>query len=301
VLVGVGPTADRALTERAALVLVPHPARGHGAVCHGVERLFEWRAIRQDGAVTGGSFALVLATFLASAVEAVEALTIVLAVGVTRGWRSALLGVGAALAALAAVVVLVGPRLVHVPITTLRLVVGALLLAFGLQWLRKAILRAGGLKDLHDEVAAFAREAAAARDAAPADPGAFDGYAFALSFKGVLLEGLEVVFIVLTFGAAQGRIALAALGAAAALVLVVVVGIVLRAPLARVPENSLKLVVGVLITTFGLFWSVEGLGIDWPGGDAAIPVIVAGLALYSLGAVLVLRRRVGTDAAEVTR
>ena len=251
--------------------------------------------------MTGGSLALVLATFLASSVEAVEALTIVLAVGVTRGWRSALLGVGAALAVLAALVVLVGPRLVNVPIDTLRLVVGALLLAFGLQWLRKAILRAGGLKDLHDEVAAFAREAAAAREAAPVDPGAFDGYAFALAFKGVLLEGLEVVFIVLTFGAAQGRIALASLGAVAAVVLVVAVGLVLRAPLARVPENSLKLVVGVLITTFGIFWSVEGVGASWPGGDAAIPVLAAGIAVYAVGAVLVLRRRVGTDAAGAAR
>jgi MYXO-CTERM domain-containing protein len=241
--------------------------------------------------VTGGSLALVLATFLASAVEAVEALTIVLAVGVTRGWRSTLLGVLAAVTALAALVVVVGPRLTDIPVDVLRLVVGTLLLAFGLQWLRKAILRASGLKEIHDEVAAFAREAAAAREAAPVDPDAFDGYAFALAFKGVLLEGIEVVFIVLTFGAAQGRIGLAAVGAAVALVVVVVVGLAVRAPLARVPENSLKLVVGILLTSFGVFWSVEGAGASWPGDDLAIPVIVAALGLYALVASALLRRR----------
>ena len=249
--------------------------------------------------MTGGAVALVLATFLASAVEAVEALTIVLAVGVTRGWRSTLLGLGAALALLAALVLVIGPRLADVPIDALRLVVGALLLAVGLQWLRKAILRAGGLKEIHDEVAAFAKEAAAAREQPPADPGAFDGYAFTLSFKGVLLEGLEVVFIVLTFGATQGRIALAAVGAAAALIVVTVVGIALRAPLARVPENSLKLVVGVLLTSFGIFWSTEGAGASWPRGDAALPVIVAVVGAFAVAAALLLRRRHGSPLQEV--
>jgi uncharacterized membrane protein len=240
--------------------------------------------------MTGGSTGLVVATFLASAVEAVEALTIVLAVGVTRGWRSTLLGVAAGTGVLAVLVVVVGPSLVRLPIDTLRLVVGALLLVFGLQWLRKAILRASGLKETHDEVAAFAREAAAAREAPRTEPGAFDAYAFTLSFKGVFLEGLEVVFIVLTFGAAQGNVKLAALGAAAALVLVVVVGAVLRAPLARVPENGLKFVVGVLLTSFGIFWSSEGAGVDWPGGDAALPVVVLGVLAYALLASLVLHR-----------
>src|SRR4249920_253441 len=156
--------------------------------------------------MTSGAWALATATFLASAVEAVEALTIVLAVGVTRGWRSTLAGVGAAIGLLGLLILLIGPRLASIPIDTLRLVVGALLLVFGLQWLRKAILRASGLKDTHDEVAAFAKEAAAARSAPPADPRSFDGYAFTLAFKGVSLEGLEVAFIVLTFGAAQGSI-----------------------------------------------------------------------------------------------
>jgi uncharacterized membrane protein len=240
--------------------------------------------------MTTGASALVLATFLASAVEAVEALTIVLAVGVTRGWRSTMLGVTAATGTLAALVIVVGPSLVRLPIDTLRLVVGALLLVFGLQWLRKAILRASGLKETHDEVAAFAREAAAARSAPRGEPDAFDGYAFTLAFKGVFLEGLEVVFIVLTFGATQGNLALAALGAAAALVVVVVVGVILREPLARVPENAVKFVVGVLLTSFGIFWSAEGAGVDWPGGDAALPLVVAGVGLYAVLASIALRR-----------
>jgi uncharacterized membrane protein len=243
--------------------------------------------------MTGGASALFVTTFLASAVEAVEALTIVLAVGVTRGWRSTMLGVAGALALLAVLVVIVGPRLTAVPIDSLRLVVGGLLLVFGLQWLRKAILRASGLKATHDEVAAFAREAAAAREAPPVDPRSFDGYSFTLAFKGVALEGLEVVFIVLTFGAAQGEIPLAALGAAAAVVLVVVVGAALREPLARVPENLLKFAVGVLLTSFGIFWGTEGAGVEWPGGDLALPVVVLGVAAYAVVAALVLR---GTGA-----
>jgi len=251
--------------------------------------------------MNGGATALVVATFLASAVEAVEALTIVLAVGVTRGWRSTLAGVGASVAALTLLIVLVGPRLVSVPIDTLRLVVGALLLVFGLQWLRKAILRASGLKEVHDEVAAFATQAAAARDALPADPRSFDGYAFTLAFKGVSLEGLEVVFIVLTFGAAQGSIPLATAGAAAALALVVVVGVVVREPLARVPENALKFAVGVLLTSFGIFWSTEGAGVSWPGDDAALPLVVLGVGAYALLLVLVLRRSVPAALSEVAR
>ncbi len=240
--------------------------------------------------MNGGAVALVVATFLASAVEAVEALTIVLAVGVTRGWRSTLVGVGAAIGLLALLILLIGPRLASIPIDMLRLVVGALLLVFGLQWLRKAILRASGLKETHDEIAAFAKEAAAARSAPPADPRSFDGYAFTLAFKGVSLEGLEVAFIVLTFGATQGSIPLAAAGAAAALALVVLIGVVLREPLARVPENALKFAVGVLLTSFGIFWSVEGAGGSWPGGDAAIPVVVVVIGAYALLVVSVLRR-----------
>ena len=212
---------------------------------------------------TGDAF-LVLSSFLASGVEMVEALTIVLAAGLARGWRSALLGLGAATVVLAVTVAALGPALTVIPLQALRLVVGGLLLVFGLQWLRKAILRASGYKALHDEDAIFAREVAELRAEARSGSGV-DPFGFTVSFKGVLLEGLEVVFIVLTFGSAQGSIPLAAVGAAAALVLVTGVGIAVRAPLARVPENTLKFAVGVMLTTFGIFWSVEGAGADWPG------------------------------------
>jgi uncharacterized membrane protein len=240
--------------------------------------------------VTSGAPGLLLATFLASSVETVEALTIVLAVGVTRGWRSTSLGIVAALAALAGVVALLGPGLVAIPLQTLRLVVGGLLLVFGLQWLRKGVLRAGGLKAIHDEVAIFAREAALARSEPPTDPGVFDGYAFTVAFKGVFLEGLEVAFIVLTFGAAQGSLPLAVVGAVAAVLVVTVVGFAVRGPLARVPENTLKFAVGVMLTSFGMFWGAEGAGASWPGEDAALPVLVLVTAACALAAVFVLRR-----------
>jgi uncharacterized membrane protein len=234
---------------------------------------------------------LFLAVFAASAVEAVEALTIVLAVGVVRGWRSTLIGVGAASAALAAIVAALGPALAHVPISTLRLIVGALLLAFGLQWLRKAVLRASGYLPLHDEAVAFERERAEAGVAAETSSAAMDWYSFTVAFKGVLLEGLEVAFIVVTFGSTQGHLGLAAAAAAAAAVLVVLVGVIVRGPLQRVPENSLKFGVGVLLTSFGVFWGGEGAGVDWPGSDAAILAVVAFVALFSLALTRVARRR----------
>jgi uncharacterized membrane protein len=238
---------------------------------------------------TGDAF-LVLSSFLACGVEMVEALTIVLAAGLARGWRSALLGLGAATVVLAVTVAVLGPALTVIPLQALRLVVGALLLVFGLQWLRKAILRASGFKALHDEDAIFARELEDARGAARVERAGVDWYGFTLSFKGVLLEGLEVVFIVLTFGSAQGSIPLAAAGAAGALVLVAGVGIAVRAPLARVPENALKFAVGVMLTTFGVFWSVEGAGGNWPGSDAAILGVLGFVVLVSLLLVRLLRR-----------
>jgi len=234
---------------------------------------------------------LVLSAFLASAVEFVEALTIVLAAGLTRGWRSSLTGLGAATVVLAAIVAALGPTLKLVPIDVLRLVVGALLLAFGLQWLRKAILRATGFKALHDEDAIFAREAAEAHEAASETRAGLDWYGFTLSFKGVLLEGLEVAFIVITFGSTQGSVGLAALGAGIALVLVAVVGVVVHAPLSRVPENTMKFAVGVMLTTFGIFWSTEGVGAHWPGNDAALPVVLAFVVALSFASVVLLRRR----------
>jgi uncharacterized membrane protein len=234
---------------------------------------------------------LIASAFLASAVEFVEALTIVLAAGITRGWRSALAGLGAATVALAAIVAALGPALTLIPIDVLRLIVGGLLLAFGLQWLRKAILRSSGYKPLHDEAEIFAREQEEARAAGQAERAGLDWYGFTLAFKGVLLEGLEVAFIVITFGSAQGNIGLAALGAVIALVLVAIVGVRVRGPLTRVPENTLKFAVGVMLTTFGIFWSVEGAGAHWPGDDASLPGVLAFVVLLAFAAVSSLRRR----------
>ena len=241
--------------------------------------------------MTGTELGLAISVFLACAVEAVEALTIVLAVGTTRSWRSTLTGVGVALLVLAAITAALGPALTALPIDALRLVVGALLLIFGLQWLRKAILRASGFKALHDEREAYEQEQAAARDAGAVDRDRFDPYSFTVAFKGVLLEGLEVVFIVLTFGANQHNVGLAAAAAAVAVLAVVGAGFAVHAPLARVPENTLKFVVGVMLTSFGMFWGAEGAGADWPGGDAALLVLIPGTLAVSLGLVALLRRR----------
>jgi uncharacterized membrane protein len=210
--------------------------------------------------------------------------------GITRGWRSTLIGAGVATLALAAIVAVLGPALTVIPIDVLRLVVGALLLVFGLQWLRKAILRASGWRAVRDEDAVFARERAEAVNAPHVERAGLDWYAFTISFKGVLLEGLEVAFIVLTFGSTQGSIPLAAVGAGAAVLLVLVAGIVVREPLSRVPENTLAFAVGVMLTTFGIFWGAEGAGVDWPGGDASLLGVLAFVLLISLGYVTALRR-----------
>jgi uncharacterized membrane protein len=211
---------------------------------------------------------------------------------VTRGWRSTLSGAGAAALALALVVAALGPAVAALPFDALRVVVGGLLLVFGLQWLRKAILRASGYLALHDEDATYAAERSQAQRQAGDPRAGMDWYAFTVAFKGVFLEGLEVAFIVITFGASRDHgIALAAAAAAAAFVVVAVAGLVARAPLSRVPENALKFAVGVLLTTFGTFWGAEGAGARWPGEDAALPVLLALFALTSLGAVRMLRRR----------
>jgi uncharacterized membrane protein len=237
---------------------------------------------------------LFASVFLACAVEAVEALTIVLAVGTTRGWRPTLQGVAAGLMVLAVTVALLGPALTLVPISALRLIVGGLLLVFGLQWLRKAILRASGWKDLHDEDAIYTREKQAAQEAQARSTGVVaDWYAFTLAFKGVLLEGLEVVFIVLTFGANQHNIPAAAVGAAAAVLVVTAAGLAVRAPLARVPENTMKFAVGAMLTTFGIFWGAEGAGAHWPGADTALLPLLAVVVVFSLAAVTILRRARG--------
>ena len=245
-----------------------------------------------------GAF-LFLAAFLASAVEGVEALTIVLAVGVSRGWRSTLIGVAAASAALTVVVVVLGPALTVIPIRGLRVVVGGLLLVFGLQWLRKAILRASGFKALHDEDAIYRREAAEALAAGAEERAGVDWYSFTVVFKGVLLEGLEVAFIVVTFGSNQGNIPLAAVGAVTAIIVVTIVGLRVRVPLSRVPENTMKYAVGLLLTTFGTFWAAEGAGVTWPGSDAALLVLLVFYAAASwiLIKLLSARRRAVTMSA----
>ncbi len=226
-----------------------------------------------------GIAVLVGAVFLACAVEMVEALTIVLAVGKTSGWRSALEGAGVALVLLALLVVIFGPSLVKVPIETLRLIIGSVLLVFGMQWLRKAILRATGLKALHDEDAAYAAAVSELR-ATNAREGR-DRFAFVMAFKGVFLEGLEVVITVVTLGTSAHMLGLASATAAAALVIVVVVGVVVAKQLSSVPENAMKMTVGVLTTAYGTFWAGEGLHVRWPGGSSDVMLLVL-VALYSL-------------------
>ena len=220
----------------------------------------------------------ILAAFLASLVECVEALTIVLAVGSVRGWRSALGGSGAALVVLLAIVAVLGPALARIPLHTIQIAVGALLLLFGLRWLRKSILRAVGVIPLHDEAAAFAKETARMQTIGGA--GAWDMAAVAASFQITMLEGIEVVFIVIAIGAGDaGLLMPASLGAVAALLVVIALGLTVHRPLANVPENSLKFVVGVLLSAFGTFWVGEGLALPWPGGDWAIPVLIVGFLL----------------------
>ena len=232
------------------------------------------------------SAVLVVAVFLASAVETVEALTVVIAVGVTRGWRSALEGTVTALIVLAALVGAVGTALVHyVPLGTLRVVVGGLLLVFGLQWLRKAVLRAAGLKAKHDEDSIFAAQVAEL-SSGPGRDRHRDATAFTVAFKSVLLEGLEVVVIVVTLGATDNRLGLAAAAALGAVVLVAGVGALVARQLSGVPENALKAVVGVMLVSYGTFWTGEGIGVHWPGSDATLLVLVA---VYALAAWLLSR------------
>jgi uncharacterized membrane protein len=247
--------------------------------------------------MSSAEIGLALSVFLACSVEAVEALTIVLAVGTTRSWSSAMSGVAAATLALAAIVLALGPALTSLPIDVLRVFVGGLLLIFGLQWLRKAILRAAGLKAKHDELETYIEQIEAAHTAG-GRASRFDGYSFTIAFKGVLLEGLEVAFIVLTFGANQHRLDLAAAAAGVAVLTVIAAGAAARAPLARVPENTLKLVVGVMLSSFGMFWGAEGAGAHWPGDDAALAVIIPGVLVVALAMIWILRRTASEAALE---
>jgi uncharacterized membrane protein len=241
---------------------------------------------------------VLIAAFLASTVEFVEAFTIVLVVGVTINWRSAFVGAAAATVALAALVGVFGTALViFVPITALKIAVGLLLTLFGLKWLKKAVLRYSGLKAMHDEEAIYEEEMAAMRARGEQPSARFDPFGIATSFKSVLLEGLEVAFIVITFGSAAANstgsratgIAWATIGAAAALALVLALGALVRAPLQRVPENTLKFVVGVMLTSFGTFWGGEGLGVEWPGGDLFLLALIGFYLLLCLALVTWLR------------
>ncbi|MDQ1552193.1 MAG: hypothetical protein QOD50_1615 [Actinomycetota bacterium] len=252
--------------------------------------------------------ALFIAVFLACVVEAVEATTIVLAAGATRNWRSALTGVIAGILVLAVAVAIAGPSISLLPLGVLRLVVGGLLLIFGLQWMRKAILRASGYKPLHDETLIYSKQVAQAKAAEKSSRlGVSDWYSFTLAFKGVVLEGLEVVFIVLTFGTNQHNLPLASLAAGIAIVLVVTLGAIVRGPLSRVPENTLKFVVGIMLTSFGAFWGAEGAGAKWPGADTSLLIIAPSVAVFSLLIVWIMggwrrsrARRSGPAVAEST-
>jgi uncharacterized membrane protein len=241
-----------------------------------------------------GSLALIwpvsIATFLASLVEAVEALTIVLAVATVRGWRPASMGAIAGLGALALIVVALGPLLDQVPLHLLQLVIGVLLLLFGMRWLRKAILRSAGVIPLHDEATAFAAETAELREQARRNEARLDWIGGITTFKVVLLEGLEVVFIVIALGSGRGMLVPASVGAVAACLLVAAVGVIVHRPLARVPENTLKFAVGIMLSAFGVFWTGEGLGVAWPGSDLAIVGFAAMFLAVSGAAVLLARR-----------
>jgi len=232
----------------------------------------------------------VLASFLASLVECVEALTVVLAVGTVRGWRSALFGCGAALLLLSVIVCFLTPILTTIPMAMIRLVVGGLMLALGLKWLKKAVLRASGFIPMHDEEAVYAKQTTALRSFHPVLTG-WDAIAFAASFKIVMLEGVEVIFIVLGLVAGEHALLVpSVLGAGLALLLVILLGLILHRPLSRVPENSLKFMVGILLSSFGTFWLMEGLGVAWPGHDLALVGLLAGYWIVSMGWVWLLKK-----------
>src|SRR2546425_7523368 len=235
---------------------------------------------------TTAASAAVLAAFLSSLVEAVEALTIVLSVATVRGWKPAGLGALAGIATLALIVIVLGPFLDRVPLHALQFLIGVLLLLFGMRWLRKAILRAGGVIPLHDETAVFAAETAALR----AHTLRLDWLAGLASYKALLLEGLEGVFVVIAVGAGRGLLVPASIGGLAACALVALVGLIVHRPLARVPENALKFTVGVMLSAFRLFWTGGGLGVAWPGEDLIILAFAALLGLVAALATVVLRR-----------
>ena len=235
---------------------------------------------------------LLITVILTSAVEMVETLTIVLASGMTRGWRSTIEGTVVALITLAAIVVILGLTLInYVPVDILRLVVGFLLLIFGLQWLSRAILRASGYKALRDEAAVYQNKVETLSRSGGILHGKRDSLAFAISFKGVFLEGLETVIIVISFGAPTGQLGIAALGAVIAALIMGIAGIVMARPLTRIPENYIKLGVGTLLTAFGIFWLGEGVGIEWITDDVFLLILFAILVLTAYGLIKYFKRK----------
>jgi uncharacterized membrane protein len=241
----------------------------------------------------------VIASFIASLVECVEALTVVLAVGSIRGWRSALIGSASAIVVLFLILAALGTALTHVSLHILQLTVGTLLLMFGLRWLRKAILRGAGLILLHDEQAAFAKNTAAMRQLTN-NPTPWDKIAFVAAFNITMLEGTEVVFIVIAIGAGRaGMILPASLGAVAALLVIVILGLILHRPLARVPENTLKFIVGVLLSAFGTFWVGEGMRLPWPAADWSILALVAAYSVIALALVFICRSSSQTASSNI--
>ena len=231
----------------------------------------------------------ILASFLGSSVECVEALTIVLAVGAVRGWRPALIGTALAAGLLVILVAIFGAGLSLIPLASLQTAIGILLLLFGMRWLRKAVLRAGGIIALRDEAANYASETQALRSE-PGERRGWDPIGIATSFKAVTLEGIEVVFIVIAVGAVGGLLVPATIGALAAAAMVAGIGLLLHRPLARVPENALKFAVGIMLSSFGTFWIGEGYGVEWPGGDLSVPGLIAGFLTASLISVGIIRR-----------
>lgn len=237
-----------------------------------------------DIAHSGGTL---LASFLASMVECVEALTIILAVGIVRGWRPALIGAGLALILLAVLVAILGPSLSLIPLTYLQIAIGLLLVMFGMRWLRKAMLRAAGIVAVHDEAVAFSAQTSTLSNASAIS--GWDLIGLATSFKAVMLEGIEVVFIVIALGTVGNALTPASVGAIAAAILVSLIGLMLHRPLARVPENTLKFVVGIMLSAFGTYWLGEGYGLWWPGADLALLGLIAGFAVTSLLGIWLIR------------
>lgn len=246
--------------------------------------------------MSGAAAGFGLSVFLACAVEAVEALTIVLAAGASRGWRWALSGVGMALLALAAIVAVAGPALASLPLGALRIGVGIVLLVLGVYWLRKAILRASGRKPLHDELAIYRAQLQAGRGGRRRVE-RFDRYGFGVAFQGVFVEGFEIVVIVLSFSASRHRLGIAAAAAGMAVVLVALTGVVVHRPLSRVPENAMKFLVGVMLVAFGVFWGADGVGLHWPGGDGALLAIALAVLACSFALVRLLQVTVASERA----